>query len=333
MGNIAWSKSYSASDNGTVLGGADIQNIQADITAVVNGALSDSNIASDAAIKESKLAFNTSTGHDHDGTDSKLISTSELGYRAGLTLYGDDDTNICVYPGTIEVGNTILTKTTVSGDLAIATSGTWLHGFADPFASGWIYVYVYDNSNVLGYKFSDEPPDLSDNDDNVAQIPFRYQKYGSTYYRCIGAVYSDADGDLCWGQASSEGRFVTNFDASSICVMGGKGTGADQTMVTLWTPTHVRLISSITDTAVIDGDNAELYETTREMLTTVYHAAALNMVHGVLAANEHEFEAITTAGSINAITPQSVSAAGSFTIDAMTDNAIWYAVAMSDMWR
>lgn len=40
----------------------------------VNGNLSNANIASSAAIAESKVAFNTSTGHTHNGTDSKLIS-------------------------------------------------------------------------------------------------------------------------------------------------------------------------------------------------------------------------------------------------------------------
>lgn len=38
-----------------------------------NGNIANANIASDAAIAESKIAFNTSTGHNHDGSNSKLI--------------------------------------------------------------------------------------------------------------------------------------------------------------------------------------------------------------------------------------------------------------------
>jgi hypothetical protein len=41
---------------------------------LVNGDLDNDNIASDAAIVESKISFNTTTGHSHDGTDSKLIT-------------------------------------------------------------------------------------------------------------------------------------------------------------------------------------------------------------------------------------------------------------------
>lgn len=41
---------------------------------LVNGDLDNDNIASDAAIAESKLSFNTSTGHSHDGEDSKKIT-------------------------------------------------------------------------------------------------------------------------------------------------------------------------------------------------------------------------------------------------------------------
>lgn len=41
---------------------------------LVNGGLDNDNIASDAAIVESKISFNTTTGHSHDGTDSKIIT-------------------------------------------------------------------------------------------------------------------------------------------------------------------------------------------------------------------------------------------------------------------
>lgn len=41
-----------------------------------NGSITNANISASAAIAESKLAFNTSTGHDHDGSDSKLIQVN-----------------------------------------------------------------------------------------------------------------------------------------------------------------------------------------------------------------------------------------------------------------
>jgi len=39
-----------------------------------NGSITNANVSASAAISESKIAFNTSTGHDHDGTDSKSIA-------------------------------------------------------------------------------------------------------------------------------------------------------------------------------------------------------------------------------------------------------------------
>lgn len=39
-----------------------------------NGSISNANVAADADIAESKLAFSTSTGHDHDGVNSKAIA-------------------------------------------------------------------------------------------------------------------------------------------------------------------------------------------------------------------------------------------------------------------
>lgn len=41
-----------------------------------NGNITNANISASAAIAESKLAFNTSTGHSHNGSDSKLISVN-----------------------------------------------------------------------------------------------------------------------------------------------------------------------------------------------------------------------------------------------------------------
>src|SRR3990167_3843285 len=91
MGSITWTKSWSSADNGTILGVADIQNIQNDITTVVNGNITNANISASAAIIESKLAFNTSIGHDHDGTDSKSVAIEEVGwtnYYSSSTVVG-----------------------------------------------------------------------------------------------------------------------------------------------------------------------------------------------------------------------------------------------------
>lgn len=78
MGNIAWTKGWSSADDGTILAGADLQNIQNDITAVINGGISNVNVASDAAIGESKIDFDDTSGHDHDGSNSTAIAIADL---------------------------------------------------------------------------------------------------------------------------------------------------------------------------------------------------------------------------------------------------------------
>lgn len=41
---------------------------------LVNGSIDNDNISASANIVESKIAFNTTTGHSHNGTDSKIIT-------------------------------------------------------------------------------------------------------------------------------------------------------------------------------------------------------------------------------------------------------------------
>lgn len=326
MGLISWTDILANGDNVTA---AHITTLKSDITTVVNGGVTNTNVNASAAIAESKLAFDTSAGHDHDGTDSKLIALGAQvkNYRKGLTLYGDDDTNVVVRPGVADIGGTLVSAATASGDLAIATAGNWLNGSAT--ASTWCYVYVWDNSSTLAYKFSDQAPDLSDASDNTTELPFRYQKYGSTYYRCVGCVFIDADGDLCWGHSGSEGYYVSQFDASNVCIMNGLGTGADQTISTLWTPKYVELLYGSEDTTPAAGDYVDVMKTSQKMLDTNWYGTQLNVqVPGT--SNVAVWNSIATAGTVNAITAQAAGTSGSFTIDAMTDGKYFYIIAYTD---
>ena len=333
MGNITWTKSWSASDNGTVFGGADLQNIQGDITTVINGGITNSNVNASAAIAESKIAFDTTSGHDHDGSNSKSVAATAKHFRKGLILSGDDDTNVVVSPGTADIGGTLISKATASGDLAIATGTNWVHGSAT--VSSWCYVYIYNNSGAIGYKFSDEAPDLSDEDDAVVETPFRYQLYGGVYYRCIGCVFIDADGDLCWGQTSSEGMYVSNFDASNVCIINGLGTGADQTMNTLWTPKYINVILGEVDTTPATNDSIKQYEVTQKMLSFWQNGSNLPVQLNAGTNIDNAFPAVrwiapTGEGSVNAITAQIAGTSGSFTIDTMLDGEYWYAMVWTD---
>lgn len=55
-----------------------------------NGNIDNANVKSSAAIVESKIAFNTSTGHSHDGTDSKAIPKGFVWTVAGTLSTNTD---------------------------------------------------------------------------------------------------------------------------------------------------------------------------------------------------------------------------------------------------
>lgn len=61
-------------------------NYNDDRTEIIAGinSINNSQVASNAAIAESKFSFDTSAGHDHDGTDSKKVLATSLGIT-GLT--------------------------------------------------------------------------------------------------------------------------------------------------------------------------------------------------------------------------------------------------------
>jgi len=71
MATISKGKTWSDNENVTY---TDLNGNFDTIYNDYNGGITNDNISSSAAIAESKVSFNTSTGHDHDGTDSKKIT-------------------------------------------------------------------------------------------------------------------------------------------------------------------------------------------------------------------------------------------------------------------
>jgi len=191
MGYIQWTKSWSASDNGTIFGGSDLQNLQNDITTVVNGGLTNSNIDSGAGIEESKISFDTSAGHDHDGSNSKLIAATNRHYIGGCELEYVDAANIKAKPGTIEINGSVYTRDEYSSSVNLGTA-SWLHG-SEP-SDDWVYIYAYNDSGTSwDIKVSDEAPAYSSCDTSYTDGELRYRDYSSVWYRCIGAVCNASD--------------------------------------------------------------------------------------------------------------------------------------------
>lgn len=92
---------------------ADNENVRYDdmnsnfdtLYSVVNGNLDNDNVKSGANIAESKLSFNTTSGHNHDGTNSRAIPK---GYAVAIT--GTLTTGTSLTPAMIVVTSQTITK-------------------------------------------------------------------------------------------------------------------------------------------------------------------------------------------------------------------------------
>jgi len=114
-------------------------------------------------------------------------------YITGLELEWVTNTTIRVTPGAADVAGAILNATAYSPDINVTNAANWAQGTYD--TNIWAYVYLYNDSGSIGYKLSDEPPDLADHNGNTAGTK-RYQEYAALSYRCVGAVRVEQDGAL-----------------------------------------------------------------------------------------------------------------------------------------
>lgn len=88
---------------------------------VLNGNVDNENVKSSAGILESKLAFNTSSGHDHDGTNSKAIPKGLVFNIVGTLTTGTSLAPLLVSTGSLTISKAYLNvKTAPTGaDLII----------------------------------------------------------------------------------------------------------------------------------------------------------------------------------------------------------------------
>lgn len=254
-------------------------------------------------------------------------------YRKGMLLKQGStaDTDIILSPGTLEITGSIYNTTTNSSDIDVTVAGNWVHGGAGvPYIDTWVYTYASVNAGALSFVLSDEAPDLAYNDDSTSDATLRYQKYGTTYYRCLGADFIDHNGDLTWGHASSSGNYASQFDASNINIICGIGTGVDQTIKTLWTPKYVKVIFAVdTGNTPGVGNDIRVQEATNLMLDTNWYATQLNAGHDNSAGN-HEWWGVVSTGTVKTFTSQSAGVSGSYTITGMDGGYHFYALAMTD---
>lgn len=87
MGLISTIKTWVDNENVTY---TDLNGMFSTVYNLVNGNIDNNNVKSDAAIAESKLAFDTSSGHSHNGTDSKLIPSTAVWTVTGTVTVSTD---------------------------------------------------------------------------------------------------------------------------------------------------------------------------------------------------------------------------------------------------
>ncbi len=209
MGLLKFTKEYTASDDSSTLGGADLGTMQADIAAILNGGITNTNISTSAAITESKLAFDTASGHNHDGSNSRTISSGAFrGFRQGCGLTYVTAATLKAGSGVLDIAGSLYTRTSYSSTINMATDGDWVEGTTQEGASQIVYVYAYnDSGSTWDIKFWLQAPQYANTgtDDSSKKI----YRYSSKWYRCLGYFYNDASQNI-------QSKTVENIDGFSM---------------------------------------------------------------------------------------------------------------------
>ena len=316
MGYITFSKSYSSSDDGSKLSGVDLQKLQTDISEILNGGISNTNIVTGAAIEEAKISYNTSTGHVHNGTDSTYPLIKH--YRKGMNIQYASATTVTVLPGVLDVGGKLFV-TTASTTLDITTD--FLGGQAEP-ADGPVYIYAYNNSSAIGFKMSTSCPALSDSSSNTAEFPLRYYS-DATIGKCrlIGIIHNrtDISADMC-----------VNFDLSNFACGSFVGDAADEVIYTGWTPNFIKTFIC-SDATPANGEAMIGIKAVQRYGFITANPQPLALLYDLeTAAPIHATSANGTANSIFAINAQTTAQPGSFTIDAPSTGVVTMWMAYSN---
>lgn len=311
MGLLKFTKSYSASDDGSTITGADLGQLQADISSILNAGISNANVASDASIAESKLAFSTSTGHTHNGIDAAYALIKH--YRRGMQVQYTSATTVTVLPGVLDVGGKLFVTTSST---VLDITSDFLGGQAEP-ADGPVYVYAYNNSGTIDFKLSTSVPELSDSDGNTDEFPLRYHS-DVTLGKCrmIGIIHNrtDISADMC-----------NNFDLSNFACGSFVGDGADETIYTGWTP-HLIYTFVCSDTTPANAEAPQYMQMVQKYGFLTANPQPQALLYD-LKNNQHDTSANGTANSLYNINAQTTSQSGSFTIDAPEsgDVTMWFA--------
>lgn len=106
MGTVTKPNTYTA---GNTILASEVNANEDTLYTLVNGNIENANIKSSAGIVESKIAFDTSSGHSHDGTDSKAIPKGFV-----FTVTGTLTTGTSVAPALVAMATQTISKVYVN---------------------------------------------------------------------------------------------------------------------------------------------------------------------------------------------------------------------------
>lgn len=123
-------------------------------------------------------------------------------FISGLELEYDNDDNVVVYPGAVEIDGTVLVST---ADTDVSLGGT-------P-SNGWHYIYAYNNSDTIAFYTSTTAPNAHDADNDTDGTLY-FLLTGGVKYRCIGQVYVSSNAIVVFYQNGNYYQFDTFISVS-----------------------------------------------------------------------------------------------------------------------
>lgn len=130
-------------------------------------------------------------------------------YRQGMSISRDTTTTITVFPGSVELNNSIVTKT-ASSTLTISTAGDWAGGSSLRATSTMGFVGIDTSGNL---KMHTTAPTHDNYAVTTTAGKKRYATWSSTVYRIIGWFFMNAtgSGELdTWGVSNIKEGDVAN---------------------------------------------------------------------------------------------------------------------------
>src|SRR3990167_591518 len=141
-----FTKLWTTADDGQILYGADLGEIQDILDDLFAAGITNAHIASAAGIVETKIAFsNNAAGHVHDNSSSGGSYAVIPHYRFKADVVWNSVSSVYARPGILEIGGKLLLRTTVSTTRTDTTDGDWVDGSNAAAVSTWYYVYAYND--------------------------------------------------------------------------------------------------------------------------------------------------------------------------------------------